>query len=178
MAYFDELKKSMDWLAKKPDTCFIGQAVACPGTAMSNTLVDVNKKKLIEFPVAEEFQMGVSLGMSFNDLVPISIFPRWNFLICGLNQLLNHIDKLDDMAGTGFNSKIIIRTSIGSERPLHPQQQHVGDFTDPLANLCKNIDFIKLENPEEIFTSYKKAYERKDNKSSILIEYGDFYNEK
>ena len=53
MAYFDELKRSMEWLSSKPKTIFIGQAVACGGTAMSNTLRDVNEGQLIELPVAE-----------------------------------------------------------------------------------------------------------------------------
>ena len=39
----------MDWLGSKDNTIFLGQAVACPGTAMSNTLKDISKKKLIEF---------------------------------------------------------------------------------------------------------------------------------
>ena len=29
-----------------------------------------------------------------------------------------------------FKTKVIIRTSIGSQRPLHPQHQHIGDFTE------------------------------------------------
>ena len=53
MKYFEELKKSMDYLAKNSKTIFIGQAVEVPGTAMSNTLKDVKKNKLIELPVAE-----------------------------------------------------------------------------------------------------------------------------
>ena len=38
MKYFDELKRSMEYLGKKKDTIFIGQAVEVAGTAMSNTL--------------------------------------------------------------------------------------------------------------------------------------------
>ena len=178
MTYFDELKKSMDWLGQKKDTIFIGQAVACPGTAMSNTLKDVDSSKLIELPVAEEFQMGMSLGMSLNGTVPISIFPRWNFLICGMSQLVNHIDKIEEMGASGFNSKIIIRTGIGAERPLHPQFQHIGDYTKPISEMCKNIDFIKIENPEDAFEGYKKAYNRTDFHATVLVEYGDYYNEK
>jgi hypothetical protein len=34
MKYFDELKKSMDWLAEQSDTLFLGQAVEYPGTAI------------------------------------------------------------------------------------------------------------------------------------------------
>ena len=178
MQYFEELKKSMTWLGKKQNTVFIGQAVSYPGTAMTNTLSNVSKKKLIELPVAEEMQMGMSLGMSFNGIIPISIFPRWNFVLCGMNQLINHIDKLKYMNGQGFNSKIIIRTAIGSERPLHPQFQHVGDLTSGLRQILHDIDIIVLEEPRDIYTSYKFAYLRKDGKSTIIVEYGDYYNEK
>jgi len=178
MKYFDELKTSMEWLGKKKETVFIGQAVSCPGTAMSNTLKDVDKSKLLELPVAEEFQMGLSLGMSFNNQIPISIFPRWNFLLCGINQLVNHIDKIDEMGASGFNSKIIIRTGIGSIHPLHPQKQHVGDFTDAIQSMCKNIEIIRLEEPKDIFPAYKKSYERNDGIQTIIVEYGDYYSTK
>jgi len=176
--YFDEIKKSMNFLGNKKNTIFIGQAVEVPGTAMSKTLVDVPKKKLLELPVAEEMQMGMSLGLAMDGNVPISIFPRWNFLLYGINQLVNHIDKFKIMAGNKIKPKIIIRTSIGSQRPLHPQYQHIGDFSSAIKKMCSTIDVIKLNDPNKIFTSYKKAYERKDGKNTILVEYGDYYSEK
>ena len=85
MRYFDELKKSMEYLGSKKDTLFIGQAVEVPGTAMSNTLKNIDKKKLVELPVAEDMQMGMTLGMSFEGLVPIRagfMFQRSFFLNC------------------------------------------------------------------------------------------------
>ena len=51
-------------------------------------------------------------------------------------------------------------------------------FTKPIQMLSKNIDIIKLKDPEQIFPAYKKALDRKDNVSTILVEYGDYYNEK
>ena len=47
MKYFSELKKSMEFLSKNKKCIFIGQAVEVPGTAMSNTLKDVNKINII-----------------------------------------------------------------------------------------------------------------------------------
>ena len=35
-----------------------------PGTAMSNTLKGVDAKRLIELPVAEEMQMGMTTGLA------------------------------------------------------------------------------------------------------------------
>jgi pyruvate/2-oxoglutarate/acetoin dehydrogenase E1 component len=178
MKYFDELKRSMEWLAEKPDTLFIGQAVAYPGTAMSNTVKDINSNKLLELPVAEEMQMGMSLGLALDGQVPISIFPRWNFLLCGINQLINHIDKVEEMSSGGYKPKIIIRTGIGSIDPLHPQSQHVGDFTDAIRAMATTIDIIRLEEPEEIFSAYEKAYLRDDGRTTICVEYGDYYSQK
>ena len=63
----------MHFLASKKNTIFIGQAVEVPGTAMSNTLKGISKNKLLELPVAEEMQMGVTLGLSMDGNIPISI---------------------------------------------------------------------------------------------------------
>ena len=178
MKYFDELKRSMEFLASDPRTVFIGQAVAYPGTAMSNTLKDVSKEKLIELPVAEEMQMGMSLGMGLNGLIPVSIFPRWNFLLLATNQLVNHVDKVRVMSNGGYDPKIIIRTGIGSKRPLHPQHQHIGDFTDAIRKMCTTIEVIRLKEPEDIFPAYEKSLLRDDGRNTILVEYGDYYNEK
>ena len=178
MKYFNELKRSMNYLAKNDKTIFIGQAVEVPGTAMSNTLTDINKNKLIELPVAEEMQMGITIGLALNNNIPISIYPRWNFLLLALNQLINHLDKINIMSNNSFKVKTIIRTGVGSQRPLNPQHQHIGDFTESVKKMCSTIDVIKLSEPEDIFPSYEKALNREDGRSTLLVEYGDYYNEK
>jgi pyruvate/2-oxoglutarate/acetoin dehydrogenase E1 component len=61
---------------------------------MSTTIGDVPKDKLIELPVMEESQMGMSLGMAMAGDFVITFYPRWDFLICATNQLVNHVDKL------------------------------------------------------------------------------------
>jgi len=59
---------------------------------------------------------------------------------------------------------------------MHPGTQHVGDFTDAFRLLCKNISIHRLENKNEIFETYKSAFERKDGVSSLIIEISDKYN--
>jgi pyruvate/2-oxoglutarate/acetoin dehydrogenase E1 component len=176
LKYFDELKRAMDMLAKDPRTIFMGQAVEYAGTAMSNTLKDVPKEQLLEMPVFEDTQMGMTLGLALAGYIPVSIYPRWNFLVCATNQLVNHVDKITMMSD--YKPRIIIRTGIGSERPLHPQHQHVGDYTDAYRLLCPNTDIIRLEEPRHVYDAYCTAYLRKDGKATVLVEYGDYYNEK
>lgn len=178
MKYFDELKRSMEWLAQDPHTVFIGQAVEVPGTAMSNTVKDIPLERRIELPVAEEMQMGMTVGLALQGQIPVSIYPRWNFLLLAVNQLVNHLDKLQAISNGSYRPKAIIRTGIGSERPLHPQHQHVGDFTDAFRLMCSTVEVIRLDEPEDIFPAYEKALLREDGRSTLLVEWGDFYGEK
>jgi pyruvate/2-oxoglutarate/acetoin dehydrogenase E1 component len=167
----------MTWLGEQKSTVFIGQAVEYPGTAMTNTLTGVPKDKLLELPVEEDFQLGFSLGVALNGFKPISIFPRWNFLLLAMNQLVNHLDKFYDLLGPDSPS-VIVRTSVGSQRPLHPGSQHVGNFTQSVKDICPNIDFVELLEPEEVMPAYEFAFSRADRRSTVLVEWGDFHNEK
>ena len=155
MKYFDELKRSMDWLNEQPNTLFLGQAVEYAGTGMTNTLKDVDRNKMLEMPVNEDMQMGLSLGIALNGTIPISLYPRWNFLLLAANQLINHLDKVKIMSDGGYTPKVIIRTSIGSQRPLHPQHQHIADFTSGFRAMCETVDIIRLEEPNQIFEAYQ-----------------------
>ena len=178
LMYFDELERSMRWLADQKDTVFLGQAVEVPGTAMFKTLAGINSGQKIEMPVAEEMQMGMAIGLAIGGSVPITIYPRWNFLLLAVNQLINHLDRIAYVSNREFLPKVIIRTSIGSERPLHPQHQHIGDFTDAFRLMLNSVEIIRLDEPEQIFPAYQKAYERVDGRSTLVVEYGDYYNEK
>jgi pyruvate/2-oxoglutarate/acetoin dehydrogenase E1 component len=178
MKYAEALRASMHFLAEDPRVVFLGQAVGAPGTAMYNSLKDIEPARRVELPVEEEMQMGICNGMALTGLVPVCIFPRWNFLLLAVNQIVNHLDKIREMSHGGYEPKVIIRTSIGSERPLHPQQQHVGDFTEAFRLMCRNIEVVRLDEPQEILPSYQKALQRTDGKSTLLVEYGDYHNEK
>jgi pyruvate/2-oxoglutarate/acetoin dehydrogenase E1 component len=177
MKYFSEIKKSMEYLAQRKNTIFLGQAVNVPGTAMFNTLKDIDLKKKIELPVAEEMQMGLGLGMALEGYLPILIYPRWNFLLLATNQLVNHLDKISEISNNKINPQIIIRTAVGSTRPLNSQSQHTGDFSNAFRQMCKNIDIYKITKPNEVFKTYKKALKNK-KKISLVIEIANFYNEK
>lgn len=174
--YISEIRRSMEYLGSKQNTVFIGQAVAVPGTAMRNTLINIEESKLIEFPVDEDVQMGFSIGMALTGRIPISIFPRWNFLLLATNQIVNHLDKIKEMTCLKTPPKLIIRTGVGSEKPLHPGPQHTGDFTNAFRLMCKNINVVRLEDPNLIFDEYHHAYHRLDGVSTLFVEIMDLYN--
>ena len=88
------------------------------------------------------------------------------------------MDKYSIYTHGEYSPKAIIRVGIGSERPLNPQIQHTGDFTEAFEKMLSTVEVIRLDEPEDIFPAYKKAYTRTDGKSTILVEWGDYYGEK
>jgi len=172
--YKDALTKSMTYLGEQNDTVFIGQQIIWPGNPMSSTLVNVSKEKMIEVPVMEDSQMGMSLGMAMAGKFVITFYPRWDFLICATNQLVNHVDKIGLMSGGEWKPNMIIRVGKGSDKPLDPGHQHRGNYFNEFKSMCTNVNFIDLKDWEPIEFHYKNAYEK--GGVHIIVEYPELYN--
>ena len=173
MNYFEEIKRSMTLLSEHPKTIFIGQSIQYEGTGLFDSLSHIPSYKKIEFPIAEYLQTGISNGLAIGGMIPVSIYPRWNFLLLGTDQIVNHLDKFITMSDGKCKPKVIIRVAIGAESPIDPQDQHKGDFTDGFRVMTKNINIVRLISPEDIFKQYEYALNRNDGISTILVEYGE-----
>ena len=176
MKYKEELIKSMKWLGEKDNTIFLGQATAFSGHAISGTLSDVPKDKLIELPVMEELQMGMSAGLSLEGFIPISIYPRFNFMMLSINQLVNHIDTMREMTKSQLIPRVITRVAVGAKKPLDGGSQHTQNFTESLKNMLTDTVVVELEEPEQIFSAFQDPHYH--NGSTVLVEWGDYYAEK
>jgi pyruvate/2-oxoglutarate/acetoin dehydrogenase E1 component len=173
MNYLDEVKKGMNLLAAHPKTRFIGQAVQYKGTAITHQISHLPDDKLMEMPVAEDFQAGFSLGLALRGVIPVSIYPRMNFLLLALNQIINHIDKWSCYPlGQNF-PKIIFKTVVGSRFPLDPGPQHKANYAQALRDMVTTINISELLYPEEVVPAYRQALIA--TKSTIIIEHGDLY---
>jgi len=171
--YQEELKRAMNWLAAQDRTIFLGQAVCYAGTGCYESLTEVPDNKKMEFPVAENFQIGVSTGLALNGFVPVSVVPRWNFLLCATDQIVNHLDKMM-LTNPACTPKVIIRVAVGSEKPVDPQNQHKGNFSEAFRSMCKTIEVIECYEIEDIMSAYYKAYNRQDGRSTIVVEFPDY----
>lgn len=176
MKYKEELIRAMTNLGQKNDTIFLGQATSFSGHAISGTLSGVPKEKLIELPVMEEVQMGMCTGLSLEGYVPISIYPRFNFMILAINQLVNHIDKMKEMTKGVLVPKVIVRVAVGARKPLDGGSQHTQDFTESIKRMLTDTVLVELTEPEQIFPTFEDAYNRSG--STVVVEWGDFYAEK
>lgn len=166
------ISSAMTQLGKADDVVFIGQQIVYPGNPMSTTLTEVPKDKMIEVPVMEETQMGMSLGIAMTGKRVVSFYPRWDFVISATNQLINHLDKYELM--TGKNVDILIRVGKGSDDPLDPGHQHKANYFNEFKSMCKNITFFDLKTAEEVENAYN--YFNTNGGINIFVEYPQLYN--
>ena len=178
MKYKDYLSQAMLELSKFDDTIFVGQGIGYKigGTFISQTLTQVPTNKTLEFVVDEKLQMQFTLGLAIAGQMPISIFVRENFLLLGLADLVNTLDKMKHISEEEFCPKIIIRVAAGPISPIFPGVQHALSKIECIQPLLENTEFIDLKEKNKIVDEYLRCYTRKDGKISLLREMGHLYD--
>ncbi len=169
--YKDALTEAMTFLGEQDNIMFVGQQIVYAGNPMSTTLGNVSKDKMVELPVMEETQMGMTLGIAMTGKTVVTFYPRWDFIILAVNQLVNHIDKYEPM--TGKRANILIRLGKGSDKPLDPGHQHKGNYFNEFKSMCPNIKFHDLQSTDDIVPAYKDAYQ--NGGVHVLVEYPELY---
>jgi pyruvate/2-oxoglutarate/acetoin dehydrogenase E1 component len=155
MRYKEAVKQAMRNLSKDKKVLFIGYNIRY-GSKGYGTFNDIEKSKLLETPLAENLMMGLAIGMSLEGYKPLVFFERHDFILNALDAIVNHLDKIEKLSHGQFKTPVIIRTVIGSKKPLNPGLQHTQDFTESLKRM---IDFpiIELNKSSQIIEEYKKA---------------------
>ena len=169
--YNYEIVKSMKLLDIQKNSIFLGQSVEYPGNLIYKTLANINKKKKIELPVFEDVQMGMSIGLALEGFLPITTYPRFDFLLLAFNQMVNHLDKIPIISNKQFFPKVIIRVLVGSKIPLNAGEQHTQNYVKQVKEMCKTINIFDLKKTNQVYKSYQKAV--KSKKPSLMVEYSE-----
>lgn len=172
--YCGELKRAMEIIAANPRAIFIGQGVGSPSTSQTDSFRDIDPQRRIEFPVAEDLQMGFAIGLALDGWLPVCVYPRWNFLLLAANQLINHLDKIDKYSAGGFQPKVIIRVMAPSIHPFDPGPQHQDDFTRAFELMLDHIRIQCLDYAHSIVPYYEQALV--SPVSTIMVEYASHYD--
>jgi pyruvate/2-oxoglutarate/acetoin dehydrogenase E1 component len=171
--YKDEIIKAMSICSDNDKVIFIGQSINYWG-CIYGTLEHIPIGRKLEVPIFEDVQLGLSTGLSLMGFIPVTIYMRMDFLILAMNQLVNHLDKMEEMSFGQFKPKVIVRAIVGNVKPLNSGPQHHMDHTEVISHALTNIDLVKLNETSEIVPAYEKALN--SDKSTILVEVRDFYD--
>ena len=115
----------------------------------------------------------MSLGMAVDGMLPISCFPRFDFLLCAMNQLINHADKIKIITNNQYNPSMIIRVLVGAKKPLNGGEQHTQNYVNELKTMLKTIKVWDLKDEKKILLSYKEAFNNK--RINLMVEYSQLY---
>ena len=74
--------------------------------------------------------------------------------------------------------RVIIRVAIGSKNPIDAGPQRTQHHTEAFRKMLTEVEVVELYEAADIFPEFKNAYERLDSKSTLLVEYGEFYGTK
>lgn len=179
MNYFDAIREGQRLLASNPRTLFVGQSVRYEGHALYKTMQTEDGEPIvpfdrrIELPVIEDFQLGYCTGLALQGSVPVSIFPRFDFLLLATNQLVNHLDKIPLLGD--FRPKVIIRTTVGARYPLDSGLQHTQDHAAAFRLMLKTVEVLEINSRFDVMPMYHRANEATG--SVLLVERQDLYNQ-
>ncbi len=171
--YKQSLTESMIYLAKERDFMFIGQGTIDGGHGMSATIPDEISSNCIELPVFEETQTGIALGMAIDGLKIVSIYPRFDFFISGMNQLVNHVDKTFQMSAGKFDPHIIFRVGVGAKTPIDAGPQHTNNYSQPFKSILTNVQIIEISKDDLPSKIYREAASRTG--LYLIVEHFEHY---
>lgn len=157
-SYHEAICLEMKNFALDKKVLFIGQQ--CLSEDFYSTLKDIPIRKRREMPVCEELQMGMSIGLALKGFFPISIFQRMDFLPRAADQIINHLNLIEELSHGIFSPKVLIRTTIGSTAPLNCGKQHSQDLTEGFRAMV-SFPIFKVQTVEEVKAAYKFARECK-----------------
>ena len=113
---------------------------------------DINRKKTKEINVGD---------LKIGGDNPISVQSMTNTLTKDVKSTVKQIIEIEN-AGAD-----LVRVSCPDK-----------ESTEALKQILKEVKVVYLNKPENIFNSFKKAYEDKKSYSYLFVEHGDFYNDK
>lgn len=161
----------MTELAKDERVCFVGYNVRYGRAAGT---LDVKEEQLFEMPLAENLMAGAAIGMSLDGRIPILYFERMDFILCALDAIVNHLDKLNKLSEGIHQPACIIRCVVGnSVSPLFTGITHTQNFAKALREMV-SFPVRELHVKGQIATEYASAYRSaKAGISTLLIDFKD-----
>ena len=117
-------------LSHYPESFILGQGVWSPwyvGNSMQDLDKKFGKERVIDSPVSEGVCTGVGVGASLFGHKPIIVHPRMDFMILGMDSIVNQAAKWSYMFGGQAHPCVTIRSIVnrgGEQGAQHSQALH------------------------------------------------------
>lgn len=134
---------------------FVGQGVAADGIAWHADFAGVPAGQKVEFPIAEELNVGAAIGLSLTGHLVCVCIPRFDFLLRAADQLVNHLDKLEVMSAGQYRPRVIVRTQVGKRTPLDAGPQHTNNHAAAFRLMLRAVRVVEVAEPMAALAVYR-----------------------
>lgn len=141
---------------------FIGQSIAYDGAAMYHDFDGVPMEQRLEFPIAEDLNIGFATGLAMSGHLPVVVIPRIDFLLRAADSIVNHLDKIATMSRGQWQPKVIIRTRVGSKTPLDAGPQHTQRHTEAFRQMLTTVRVYEITSQDQILPIYQQVVDLSD----------------
>ncbi|MBF0424570.1 MAG: alpha-ketoacid dehydrogenase subunit beta [Magnetococcales bacterium] len=117
-------------LATYPKVFTLGQGLWSPwyvGNSMTNLDKKFGQARVIDTPISELSTTGMAIGASLLGYRPIIVYPRMDFMILAMDQIVNQAAKWRHMLGGQSHAPVTFRSIInrgGEQGAQHSQALH------------------------------------------------------
>jgi pyruvate dehydrogenase E1 component alpha subunit len=154
MTYFEAVKESMETLATNFHTIFIGYNVK-HGSAYGS-LKDIPEVQKLETPLAENLMMGLAMGMSLEGYRPVVFFERHDFILNGIDAIVNTLDIIDVISEGEFTMPVVIKAVVGGVKPFYAGLTHTNDLSGAIRRMV-SFPVYSPQNAKEVKEAYRVA---------------------
>ena len=158
LSYAESINEAFNFILKKFSESFvIGQGLWSPwyvGSTMKGLPRKFGKKRIIDSPVSEAAVTGIAVGASLNNMKPIVVHPRMDFMLLAADAIINQSAKWKFMLG-GANSPNVTRRSI-INRGGEQGAQHSQSLYSMFANI-PGVVIVLPSNPQNAFDLLVKS---------------------
>jgi pyruvate dehydrogenase E1 component subunit beta len=177
MTYREALREALREEMERDDSVILlGEEVGIFGGSykVSEGLVgEFSDRRIIDTPIAEEGIIGAGIGAAMTGLRPVCEIMTINFLLVGIDQLINNAAKIPYMFNGQARVPLVVRTPSGAGHQLSCQHSQV------LEVLCAYVPGLYVVAPGTAADAkgMLKAAIRDDN-PILFVENVLLYNEK
>lgn len=176
MTYKDKIVEAMEMLGQQPEVCFVGYNLCPAGGSAGGSLKNVPQEKIFEAPLAENLMSGAAIGMSLDGRIPVLFFERMDFILCGLDAIVNHLNHLAALSEGLHRPAVIIRVVVGNKyAPLFTGRTHVQNFTEAMQKMVQ-FPVMELKTMKSIQQYWWALDRARAGTSTMLVEFKDLYN--
>ncbi len=177
MTYREALREALrEEMERDESVVLLGEEVGIFGGSykVSEGLVgEFGDKRIIDTPIAEEGIIGAGIGAAMTGLRPVCEIMTINFLLVGIDQLINNAAKIPYMFNGQSTVPLVVRTPSGAGHQLSCQHSQV------LEVLCAYVPGLYVAapgTPADAKGMLKSAI--RDNNPVLFVENVLLYNEK